>query len=480
MNDLLKSPDQQGAEPNRAFLEYFRCPPEYAPFTVAGEPSKHEGFFRFGPTTCYGSPVGGHASADPANALFDASEATKVRPDEIALGFNPSEVADNLRHEKYLPDHKRDHLLRSAYYSLRPALPPSIRRAIQRLVVSRRLRAPFPSWSVDFSVEQLFRSLMESVLSSEGVHEVPFIWFWPEGSVSALMMTHDVEHRLGAAQCEMVMDMDDSVGIKAAFQLIPEVRYNCFEKLVDEVRARGFEANLHDLNHDGRLYEDLRLFRKRAAKINEYGRRYRLNGFRAGAMHRNQNWFGLLDFQYDMSVPTVSHLQPQPGGCCSIMPYFLGDLLELPLTTVQDYELFYILQQDNIQLWKDQIEIICAQHGLISFIIHPDYIAPSAERHMYHELLRHLGEIRSERQIWWALPGEINLWWRQRSQMSLVRNGNHWDIKGPGQERARIALARMSNGQLEYRFSGRHDNHSNSWESLGSLPKRPNKLAWDN
>ena len=480
MDDLLKTPDHQRvSEPNRAFLEYFRCPSEFAPFKVVGEPSPQEGFFRFGPAICYGRSAAGHLAATVGNAMFDVSEATEVRPNEIALCFDPTEVADNLRREHYLPDNRSRHLLQSVYYSLRPGLPSAIRKAIQRLVVSRRLTAAFPIWPVDCSVEQLFQALMEdAVLSQEG-REVPFIWFWPEGHMAALMMTHDVEHKRGAAHCETVMDMDDSVGIKAAFQLIPEVRYDCFESLVEEVRARGFEANLHDLNHDGRLYEDLRLFRKRAAKINEYGRRYRLNGFRAGAMHRNQEWFELLDFQYDMSVPTVSHLEPQPGGCCSVMPYFLGDLLELPLTTLQDYQLVYILRQDSIQLWKQQVETICAHHGLISFIIHPDYLGSSTERHVYRALLRYLAEIRGEQEIWWALPGEINLWWRQRAQMRLVKNGADWEIEGPGCERARVAFAHLSNGRLEYRFAGKDDCHSHSLGTMALLAKRRNSLRWD-
>ena len=59
-----------------------------------------------------------------------------------------------------------------------------------------------------------------------------------------------------------------------------------------------------------------------------------------------------------MSVPNVAHLEPQRGGCCTVMPYFIGDILELPLTTTQDYSLFHILGDYSIALWKQQIELI--------------------------------------------------------------------------------------------------------------------------
>ena len=68
-------------------------------------------------------------------------------------------------------------------------------------------------------------------------------------------------------------------------------------------------------------------------------------------------WYDDLKFSYDMSVPNVAHLDPQRGGCCTVMPYFLGDILEIPVTTVQDYTLFSILDDYSIDLWKRQIEI---------------------------------------------------------------------------------------------------------------------------
>ena len=56
------------------------------------------------------------------------------------------------------------------------------------------------------------------------------------------------------------------------------------------------------------------------------------------------------------------------------MPYFIGDILELPLTTTQDYSLFHILGSYSTTLWKEEVESILARNGLVSFIIHPDYL----------------------------------------------------------------------------------------------------------
>jgi hypothetical protein len=291
---------------------------------------------------------------------------------------------------------------------------------------------------------------MQLAIQASSTGEVPFIWFWPEGKDAAIMVTHDVERQSGADLCEMLMDLDDSFGVKSSFQLIPEGRYPV-AGLVARIRARGFETNIHDLDHDGRLYEDKDLFQKRARKINEYARLYRMAGFRAGAMHRNQEWFDLLEFEYDMSVPTVSHLEPQRGGCCTVMPYFVGKLVELPLTTVQDHGLFYILGERSIDFWRQQIEVISSHHGLISFIVHPDYLRNERERGTYRELLEYISRLIEERNFWMAPPAAINRWWRDRSQMSLYWNGR-WRIRGEGSNVARIAYASLHSGKLIYRI----------------------------
>src|SRR5581483_1528358 len=93
------------------------------------------------------------------------------------------------------------------------------------------------------------------------------------------------------------------------------------------IRSRGFEVNVHDLKHDGHLYKSRDQFQKNAVKINHVAAEFQSTGFRAGVLYRNQEWYDAFRFSYDMSVPNVGHLDPQPGGCCTVMPYFIGDIL---------------------------------------------------------------------------------------------------------------------------------------------------------
>ena len=133
-----------------------------------------------------------------------------------------------------------------------------------------------------------------------------------------------------------------------------------------------------------------------------------------------------------------------------MMPYFIGGVLELPLTTVQDYTLLHILNENSIALWKAQLDLIMAKHGLASFIVHPDYLLEAEARRIYEDLLRHVSELRDNRSVWVALPGEIDRWWRTRSRMKVVRHDDFWRIEGEGCEQAVLAFAKDVNGSLVY------------------------------
>jgi hypothetical protein len=89
-------------------------------------------------------------------------------------------------------------------------------------------------------------------------------------------------------------------------------------------------------------------------------------------------------------------------------------------------------------------------HGLINFIVHPDYITKSREWNVYKSLLAHLAQLRDEKKLWIPIPGEVDRWWRQRAKMTIVEDQHSVRIEGEGSERARVAYASEVNGRLVY------------------------------
>jgi len=443
---------------NRTLIDYYRCPEEFAGCFLHGEPSSYLGHFRFGPETiCYGSVSNGTVHSSARGELHDALSDAVVEGGALGLSFDPDQVVDNLRFERYCHSSGRHTFLagesaNKLYYFARPFLGVGVRRHLQKLRLAGWQSIPFPNWPVDRTVEQVHEMILRLYVQAHDGKEVPFIWFWPEGFPSCAVVTHDVETVTGRDFCAALMDIDDSFGIKSAFQLVPEERYGLTPPFIENIGSRGFEVNVHDLNHDGRLFASEAQFFDRADRINQYGRAFGAQGFRSGALYRNLDWYGALEFCYDMSVPNAAHLDPQRGGCCTVMPYFIGKILELPVTTTQDYSLFHILNDYSIDLWKRQIALIIEKHGLASFIVHPDYVLEPRAQEVYKALLAYLADLRSKGKIWIALPREVNEWWRARSQMKLVRQGNNWIIEGREKDKARIAYAVLDGDRLVYKL----------------------------
>lgn len=441
--------------------DYFRLASDWTSSAVSGTAAGQPGFFRFGSQTiCFGRSETGPAAKTASADLYDVSKDVTFDGGKVRLPIDPSEVIENLHRERYQeevrPAWERvvgNELIRHSYYFVRELLPVPVRRHLQRVYFNGWKKLPFPSWPVDFTVDTFERDLLRLTMQARGVQRVPFIWFWPEGAPNCLIMTHDVEGPAGRDFTSQLMDLDESYGLKASFQVIPEKRYEISGDYVEEIRSRGFELNIHDLNHDGHLYEEKEEFLRRAKRINGYVHRFNSQGFRAGAMYRNADWYDAFEFSYDMSMPSVAHLEPKRGGCCTVMPFFIGNILELPLTMTQDYSLFHILKDYSLDLWKSQIDLIQQENGLISFITHPDYLIAHRERKLYESLLIYLQDLIARQKIWAPLPRDVDRWWRDRSQMELVPCANGWKINGPGSERARIAYAVLENGHLKYEMN---------------------------
>jgi hypothetical protein len=441
----------------QTILDHLRCPEGLIDLAVTGSLSPEPGFFRFGPDLiCFGACSAFQPASSVNLVRDDAWNYVGIGPDGVTLPFDVSQAVSALRYEHYSRpngESSADFLnspLRAGYYALRPFLPVAVRKHLQRYSLRDWKRRPFPHWPVDTTVEELLERATALMLEASHLESLPFIWFWPDEAECCAIMTHDVETSAGRDFCGTVMDLDDSFGLKASFQIVPERRYGVPDAYLQEIRERGFEINVQDLNHDGNLYQDRAEFLRRAQAINAYAKTFQARGFRAAVLYRNLAWLDALEFEYDMSVPNVAHLDPQRGGCCTVFPYFVGSTLEIPVTTVQDYSLFYILRDHSLDLWRKQIELIRRRYGLMSFLVHPDYVMGEREQNTFRQLLAELAELRDKARLWIARPGDVSAWWIQRSKMRLALAEGGWRVEGPGAERASVAYARVESGQLLY------------------------------
>lgn len=445
-----------------AFLDHTKCPPSSIERMTCSPGDGMEGFFKLGDLRLFGRANGGSLSSGPSENLPSIDSLIRDGNGSAALPFDPTEIINNLRFEKYagaanaqIPYiNNNKSLPRRLYYAIRPLLPVKVRRQLQRIALQDWSKITFPAWPVDTTVEDFVDWLWIRIFQVTGAKRIPFIWYWPKSFSSCAIMTHDVETAVGQDFCPTMLKIEQEYEIKSAFELVPEVRYEISQEVMEAIRRAGSEVCVHGLNHDGRLFSSEELFRTRAKAINQYAEKWGARGFRSPVMYRNLSWYDAFHFSYDMSVPNVAHLDPQRGGCCTVFPYFVGDILELPLTTTQDYPLFNIIRSNPMEMWSRQMDSIVAKHGLVSFIIHPDYIVEPEKQVLYRELLQMLKRYGSEKNVWLALPGEVDTWWRERAAMQLEYREGSWSVLGKGSDRASVAYATLENDKVAYLVPG--------------------------
>jgi hypothetical protein len=321
-----------------------------------------------------------------------------------------------------------------AYYRIKPLLPRATQLALRRAYARRQIAHRFPRWPIEpVLVDHLERRIRAALAAREG-GELPFVWFWPHGHTHAVVLTHDVEGPAGLASIERVLEIERRHGLRSWWTFCAEW-YAIPDGMFSMLRAAGCEVGLHGITHDNRLFRNRASFEQQLPKVRRYLREWGAEGFRSPSTHRNAAWMPELGARYDSSFPDTDPFQPRAGGCCSIFPYFLGDMVELPITLAQDHVLWEILGDQTTDLWTAKARWIADHHGLTTLLVHPDYVA-SPERLALYD--RFVGQLAALPGAWHALPGEVAAWWRERRNL------------GAGAHGAVEARAREERGQIVF------------------------------
>ena len=316
-----------------------------------------------------------------------------------------------------------------AYYAAKRLIPRRVQLAARRVYTRWVGHPDFPAWPLDDSVVLLLRFYARLLLGAEA-EAMRFRWFWPDNYRAAAVLTHDVETAEGLRLALELADLEEERGFRSSFNVVA-AWYPVDQGILRELRDRGFEIGLHGLRHDHSLFTSHNAFQSQLPAIHRAARSFDATGFRSPSTHRVHDWLAELPLSYDGSVPHSDPYEPMPGGCCSLWPYFIGEVVELPYTLPQDHTLFTVLEQRSAETWLSQVEAIESRHGLIQCLSHPDpgYLGDRANRRFYVELLDALAE---RPQVWKPLPRDLVVWWRQRDAAAPADNLSYGTIKREG------------------------------------------------
>lgn len=291
------------------------------------------------------------------------------------------------------------------YFHCKPFIPRRLRFAIRRSRARRILERSSNVWPIK-------ESAAKSPVNWDG---------WPGGKQFAFVLTHDVESQVGLDRVKPLAELEMKLGFRSSFNLIPEGEYKVPEELRNWLVQNHFEIGVHDLRHDGHLYESHRVFQKNAERINGYLAQWGAAGFRSGFMLNRLEWLHDLNIQYDASTFDTDPFEPQPQGADTIFPYIItrndghtpSSYVELPYTLPQDSTLFLQLEEQTPRIWLEKLNWVASHGGMALINVHPDYIAMNGDcapleyplAH-YEKLLVHLKE--SYRDTYWhPLPREV-------------------------------------------------------------------------
>ena len=375
-------------------------------------------------------------------------------------------------------------LLNRVYYLFKPVMPWRMRLALRRWRANRRRVAFADVWPIDSKADR-----------------VPPGWpGWPDGKRFALVLTHDVEGSKGVSRVEQLMNLELKHGFHSSFNFVPEDEYRVPDAVREMLGQAGFEVGVHGLEHDGKLYSSKAKFAAKASRIREYLQQWNSTGFRSPLMQHKLEWLHVLGVDYDASTFDTDPFEPEPDGVGTIFPFWVPGpnrtgYVELPYTLVQDFTLFGVLRERNIDVWKRKLDWIVERGGMALLNTHPDYMCFEGQQNRdeypvahYEELLRYVRS-KYEGSYWSALPREVARHYRDRVPSasrntrkklcmvayspyesdnrirryaeSLVKRGDQVDViaitgahSGPEKE---------VNGVTVYRVQHREHNERNKW-----------------
>jgi hypothetical protein len=323
-----------------------------------------------------------------------------------------------------------------AYYAVRPALPRLLQLRLRRVFTRVQGRSSFPEWPVEDSLNNLYEWLFTLAGDVAG-RPVPYLDLWPDGKSWAFVLTHDVETEVGLREMRLLRDPERKRGYVSSWNLVGE-RYAVDGDTVQALHDERCEVGVHGLRHDGRDLASRRLMEQRLPAMRAFASRWGAVGFRSPATQRDWRLMPRLGFEYDTSYSDTDPYEPQPGGCCTYLPYFNEQMVELPITMPQDHTLFMILQHPDASVWLRKAEHIRAHRGMVLILTHPDYADDPRLTHGYDQLLE---TFQDDESVWHALAQDVASWWQQRAASFICASGEGWFVEGPASARGRIRFA---------------------------------------
>jgi len=219
------------------------------------------------------------------------------------------------------------------------------------------------------------------------------------------IITHDIESEKGLKRALKLKEIEEKYEIESTWFLLTK-EYSLDKEIVKRLSENG-EIALHGDRHEAKFYnlkkdEIVERLKKSKEKLEEIIEK-EIVGFRAPLLQYSRKMLEAVSeagFQYDSSAPAWEPLNPltmKQDGIELLNPIKINEIMEMPITLVQDHQMLCILKlkpEQAIEHWIKKINGIRKLGGITLLLIHPDYeLASDKNITQYEDLLKKLKQM---------------------------------------------------------------------------------------
>ncbi len=344
-----------------------------------------------------------------------------IGKDSIIIN-NFDKIIENLVYEQY-------YKIKRPFYTRLPfdytRIPVPLRNFLFNALLTFKRDPKWPNWPVEKSVE-LIRYLYIKSISIKLKKKVPYVSFWPQKKKFAVVITHDCDTESSFKNIDKIRDIEKRYGMLSCWNILSN-KYKIDKNALKRLKNEGCEIGLHGYNHDNRL--PFLKKEKIIGRINSASsliKEFSIRGFRSPSLLRNKKFLELLSnyFAYDSSTCDTDLLSPVAirSGTCTVFPFFINNMVEIPITLPQDYRLIRLNKTKNeiFDIWKGKIDFLRKVNGTAVLLTHPDSHIFGNDKYLdvYEKTLKYM---TSFEEGWHALPNEICKWWNERDRASIKK-----------------------------------------------------------
>lgn len=345
-----------------------------------------------------------------------------IHKDSIIIN-NFDKIVDYVIYEHYYKQKRPLHSKLPFDYT---KIPVKVRNLLFGAFVNIQKDPGWPNWPIEKSVE-FVRYLYIKSIALRLKKRIPYVSFWPYNKKFAISITHDCDTSSSFKNMEKIREIERKYGIKSCWNILSN-KYSIDKKILKKLRRDGCEIGLHGYNHDNKTpFLKKELMIKRFANASEIIKEFGIKGFRSESLLRNHKFLEFLSdyFEYDSSTCDTDIMSPVAKRCgsCTVFPFFIRNMVEIPITLPQDYRLMRLkkTKQQMLDIWKNKIDFIRHVNGAAVLLTHPDTHIFGNERYLdvYERIVKHLASFDGS---WIATTNDISSWWKERFKTS-IKNG---------------------------------------------------------